>query len=56
LVADSDELAKKVCELLADADQRRAMGEAARRTVEANQGATGRNLAVINDLLLTGRG
>ena len=55
LVADSDELAKKVCELLADADQRRAMGEAARRTVEANQGATGRNLAVINDLLLTGR-
>lgn len=51
IVADPDELATTVTMLLSDAARRRAMGEAARQTVQANQGATARNLAIINRLL-----
>jgi 3-deoxy-D-manno-octulosonic-acid transferase len=51
IVADADELATTVNALLADPARRHAMGDAAARAVQANQGATARNLGIINRLL-----
>ena len=51
IVADADELATTVNALLADPARRHAMGDAAVRAVQVNQGATARNLGIINRLL-----
>jgi 3-deoxy-D-manno-octulosonic-acid transferase len=42
LVADADEMAREVCELLSDAARRKAMGDAARSFHAAHQGAAER--------------
>ena len=53
VVSHTDELARAVKALLDDPALRRTMGEAARAAVQANQGATARNLAVIDELLVS---
>jgi 3-deoxy-D-manno-octulosonic-acid transferase len=50
MIRDAGELAAAVGDLLADADRRRATGGAARRLVRAQQGATERTLAVLDEL------
>jgi len=42
LVADADDMAREVCELLSDAARRKAMGDAARAFHAAHQGAVQR--------------
>ena len=51
VVADARELAQTVKALLAQPQRRKAMGDAALDVVRANQGATAKNLAMINELL-----
>lgn len=46
-IADAEGLAHALHRLLDDAAQRRAMGEAARRTVESERGAVARTLAIV---------
>ncbi len=45
--ADAEALAKTIDDLLTDADKRRQMGEAARRTIRSMQGATQRNVDLV---------
>lgn len=49
--ADAQELAAWLTRLLEDADQRRCMGEAGRRAVQANRGSVARMLELIEALL-----
>lgn len=55
VVANAAELAAVVKSLLDNPSQQQVMGEAARSVVEANQGATARNLAVLSGLLGSAR-
>jgi 3-deoxy-D-manno-octulosonic-acid transferase len=53
VVADAAELAAVVQSLLNNPAQQKVMGEAARSVVEANLGATARNLSMLSELLET---
>jgi 3-deoxy-D-manno-octulosonic-acid transferase len=50
-VRDADTLEREVCRLLADSATRAALGEAARRFVQAQQGATERTVQLLGRLL-----
>jgi 3-deoxy-D-manno-octulosonic-acid transferase len=50
-VRDADALEREVCRLLADSAARAALGEAARRFVQAQQGATERTVQLLGRLL-----
>ena len=50
-VADAAELGRVIGQLLADGTERRRVGEAARRLVWSQQGATERTLAALGHLL-----
>jgi 3-deoxy-D-manno-octulosonic-acid transferase len=51
LVADADELGEALVELLRDREAARALGERGRRVFEEQQGATGRTVAALLELL-----
>lgn len=55
VVKDETELAQCVTDLLVDESKRAAMGRAALAAVNANQGATDRNLALVSGLLAQAR-
>jgi 3-deoxy-D-manno-octulosonic-acid transferase len=50
-IADKNNLASVLCELLTNRDSARAMGERARQLFEQQAGATARSLAAIRKLL-----
>ncbi|HLA36440.1 MAG TPA: lipid IV(A) 3-deoxy-D-manno-octulosonic acid transferase [Rhodocyclaceae bacterium] len=54
-IQDADELVAAVAELLADAEQRRRMGEAGRQFAARHRGATARTLAIIEALGARGK-
>ena len=51
VIQDAEELAKVLGRLFADQEERQEMGQAARAVVQSNQGATARNLELINNLI-----
>jgi 3-deoxy-D-manno-octulosonic-acid transferase len=51
VIQDAEELAKVLGRLFADQEEREEMGQAARAVVESNQGATVRNLELINKVI-----
>lgn len=51
-VADAAELEREVLRLLGDLEARERLGQAARRFVESQQGATAKSLAALNAILL----
>lgn len=55
VIQNEQELAGAVSDLLANKEVQEAMGKAAREVVQVNQGATQKNLAIINELLEAAR-
>ncbi|MDG2176473.1 MAG: lipid IV(A) 3-deoxy-D-manno-octulosonic acid transferase [Gammaproteobacteria bacterium] len=51
VIQDAEELAKVLGRLFADQEERQEMGQAALTVVQSNQGATARNLELINNLI-----
>ena len=55
VVANADDLAAAVADLLTHPEKRRQMGEAARATIRSMQGATARTIALVREILGEGR-
>lgn len=55
VIQNEQELAEAVSDLLSNREKQEAMGKAAREVVQANQGATQKNLSIISELLKAAR-